>query len=79
MVAARGVVTPEVREAFLIEAERRVVAELASVSVRLTPAQLDVARLDPEARLACFGAIWPPDPRILLNLLELRAQVGPEL
>lgn len=79
VVAARGVVTPEVREAFLAESERRVVAELASVGVRLTPAQLDVARRDPEARLACFGAIWPPDPRILLNLLEVREQVGPEL
>ena len=77
--AADGVVTPAVREAFLAESERRVVAELASVGVRLTPAQLDVARKDPEARSACFGAVWPPDPRILLNLLEVRDEVGPDL
>lgn len=77
--AANGIVTPAVREAYLAESERRVVAELASVGVRLTSAQLDVARRDPEARAACFGTVWPPDPRILLNLLEVRAEVGPEL
>ncbi|MFZ9202163.1 MAG: hypothetical protein ACO23N_07035 [Opitutales bacterium] len=76
---AGAAVTPAVREAFLAESERRVIDELATVGVRLTPAQLDVVRKDPEARAACFGTVWPPDPRILLNLLEVREEVGPEL
>lgn len=76
---AGGVVTPAVREAFLAEAERRVVAELGKVGVRLTPAQSDFLRKDPEVRAACFGAVWPPDPRIALNLLEVRDEVGLEL
>ena len=76
---ADGQVDAAVREAFLAESERRVVAELEKVGVRLTPAQVDVLRKDPEVRSACFGTIWPPDPRIVLNLLEVRAELGPVL
>ncbi len=74
-----GRVTPALRESFLREAEGRVAAELAQVGVTLSRDEWATITGDPEARGACLAAVWPPDPRIALNYLEARQEVGHEL
>jgi hypothetical protein len=76
---AGGELTPDVRAVFLRHAEARVARELASVRVTLTDAQQAWLRDDPVLRDACYAAVYPPDPRIALNLLELRHQLGDAL
>ncbi|MFO1492845.1 MAG: hypothetical protein U1F77_20210 [Kiritimatiellia bacterium] len=76
---AGGELTPDVRDAFFRHAEARVGRELAAVRVTLTDAQQAWLRGDPVLRDACYAAVYPPDPRIALNLLELRHQLGDAL
>jgi hypothetical protein len=73
-----GVFTPQIRAEFLRNAESLVMQELAGVKVALTAEQIAFIRNDPVLADACYGTVYPPDPRILLNLLELRATLGDE-
>lgn len=74
-----GDYSPEIRTAYLRQAEAGVMEALKNRKIALTPEQLEVIRQDPVLYDACYGTIYPADPRILLNLLELRQQLGPEL
>jgi hypothetical protein len=76
---SKGAFTPEIRAAFLRHAEELVVKELAGVKVKLADDQLALIRNDPVLYDACYGTVYPPDPRILLNILELRQELGDKL
>ena len=68
----------EIKTAFLKNSEELVIKELAEVQVTLSKNQLNFIRHDPAIYEACYATIRPPDPRILLNILELRKELGPD-
>jgi len=68
-----------VYEAFLNYAEKEVIEQLKKIEVTLTPEQLAFVRNDQQFRDACFGTFFPPDGRVILNLLELRHQLGDKM
>ena len=71
-----GVFSPQIRAAFLRHSEELVIKELAGVKITLSGDQLALIRNDPNLSDACYGTVYPPDPRILLNILELRKELG---
>jgi hypothetical protein len=76
---SKGEFTKTVREAFLQHGFTEVCSQLKAIEVELSPQNLKFVQQDPELRDACFGTVYPADARILMNLLELRHQLGAEL
>ncbi|MEN9361911.1 MAG: hypothetical protein RL095_3446 [Verrucomicrobiota bacterium] len=74
-----GTLDAALRNAYFDTQERRVLAELAARKISLTPEQLGLIRSDPALRDACYGLFDAPDPRIALNLLELKLELGDAL
>ncbi|MCW3054682.1 MAG: hypothetical protein JWN14_3852 [Chthonomonadales bacterium] len=71
-----GKLTPEVRNAYLTWAEKTVLQELRQNSQSVPESSLADVRRNDTLRDAIFGSVYPPDPSILQNYVELRAQLG---
>ena len=73
---AGGKLTPEVRNAYLDWSEKTVLQQLREGSRTVPESCLAEVRRDSVLRDAVFGSVFPPDPSILQNYAELRAQLG---
>ena len=73
---AGGKLTPEVRSAYLGWVEKTVLQELHESSQTVPESCLAEVRRDGTVRDAIFGSVYPPDPSILQNYAQLRAQLG---
>jgi hypothetical protein len=76
--SAGGKLTPEVRSAYLEWAEKTVLQQLHESSQTVPPDCLAEVRKEGAVRDAIFGSVFPPDPSILQNYAQLRAQLGAE-
>src|SRR5947209_5419283 len=73
---AEGKLTPEVRKAYLDWAEKTVLDELRQANQTVPEDCLADARAEGNIRDAIFGSVFPPDPSILQNYAQIRAQLG---
>jgi hypothetical protein len=76
---SEGKFTKDVRDAFIEHCMSEALSQLKSIEVELTDEQLDFVLKDEEMKDACFGTVYPADARILLNVLELRHQLGQKI
>ncbi len=74
--SADGRLTPEVRNAYLDWAEQTVLQALHESRQTVPENCLAEVRQDGTLRDAIFGSVFPPDPSILQNYAQLRAQLG---
>jgi hypothetical protein len=75
---SEGKLTPEVRNAYLAWAEKTVLRELHEGGQTVPEACLAEVKREGTLRDAVFGSVYPPDPSILQNYAELRAELGPQ-
>ena len=73
---AGGKLTPEVRNAYLDWTEQTVLQQLRQNNQAVPETCLLEVRHDSMLRAALFGSVFPPDPSILQNYAQLRAQLG---
>jgi hypothetical protein len=71
-----GLLTPDVRSAYLDWAEMSVLQSLSNAGQSVPADCIAEVQADPTLRDAMFGAIDPPDPSILQNYAALRAALG---
>ena len=76
--SADGRLTPEARGAYLEWAEKAVLLQLKQNNQAVPDACLAEVRANGTTRDALFGSVFPPDPSILQNYAQLRAQLGPD-
>ena len=74
--SAGGSLTPKVRNAYLDWAEETVLEKLRQSSQSVPEDCLAEARREGMQRDALFGSVFPPDPSILQNYAQLRAELG---
>jgi len=74
--ASGGVLTPQVRQAYLNWADEYVTAELSHANQAIPDDCRADVNGDATSRDAVFGGVFPPDPSILQNYAELRQQLG---
>jgi hypothetical protein len=74
--SAGGKLTPEVRNAYLAWAEQTVLQQLRERNQIVPESCLAEVRHDDTLRDAMYGSVFPPDPSILQNYAQLRAQLG---
>ncbi len=75
---AGGKLTPEVRSAYLAWAEKTVLQALKENNETVSGDCLAAVKPEGLLRDVVFGSVYPPDPSILQNYAELRAELGPE-
>ena len=73
---AGGTLTPAVRNAYLNWAEKTVLEKLRQSNQAVPKNCLAEARREGTLRDAMFGSVFPPDPSILQNYAQLRAELG---
>jgi hypothetical protein len=71
--------TEDVRRTYLQYAEYQVLGEIRADSVDLSDKFVEWVRSEPDVYDAAYGAVYPPDRRILLNIHQLRRELGPKL
>ncbi len=76
--SAGGKLTPDARSAYLEWAEKAVLLQLRQNNQAVPESCLAEVRKDATTRDALFGSVFPPDPSILQNYAQLRAQLGPD-
>jgi TPR repeat protein len=74
--SADGKLTKEVRNAYLDWAEETVLRELRQDNQPVPDSCLAEVRQNDTLRDAIYGSVFPPDPSILQNYAQLRAQLG---
>lgn len=76
--ASGGVLTPELKDAFLKRQKAAVLQALKTDGKNVDPAMLKWVDADEDARMAVYGTVCPADPNILLNLDQLWKDQGPQ-
>lgn len=76
--SSSGTLTPALRAAYLDWAQQVVLTELAAARCTVSADCLSEVLSDSTLRDAMFAAIFPPDPSVLQNYDQLRAELGPE-
>jgi hypothetical protein len=74
--SSNGTLTPALRAAYLDWAQQTVLTDLAAAKCSVPADCLAEVLSDPTLRDAMFAAIYPPDPSILQNYAQLRAELG---
>ena len=73
---AGGLLTADVRAAYVDWAERRVLRELRDAKVSISVDCRAEVEHNPDLRDAIFAAVYPPDPSILQNYQHIRSALG---
>lgn len=73
---ADGKLTQEVRNAYLSWAEKTVLQELRDHNQSVPESSVADVRRNETLRDGIFGSVYPPDPSILQNYVELRSELG---
>lgn len=79
LVANEGNYSTAVRDTYLRSAETQVLRRLAGADRTLPNEFIAWVRSDAVVYEAAYGSIYPADPRIVLNLYELRKALEPEV
>jgi hypothetical protein len=74
--SAGGRLTPEVRNAYLVWAEKTVLQELRANKATVPDACVAEVKQNSTVRDAIFGSVYPPDPSVLQNYATLRSELG---
>lgn len=76
---SKGTWSLSLRNALLVQMRAEMLSELKVSGNKVAPETVDWVDSSTTAQQAVYGSVYPTDPRILVNLDQLRSELGPAL